>query len=277
MAEEYPLKIYVEPKLTSSSLVLGWSQDAGKLGTQVIDYLIEKLACQEFGEIEPADFFPLEGVAVEGDVAQFPESRFYWCPEKNLVVFKSDPPRSKWYKFLNCILDMAQDYCHTTELYTVGGMVYFSAHTTPRELLTTASSPEMKQILGQYDLARDTDYETQPGQRPTLNSFLLWVAKRRNIVAANLWVPVPFYLIGTEDPRASRKCIEFLDRRLRLGIDFRDLDEEVTRQNERIAQLRVTVPEVDAYISRLESSLSLTQEESEKLVREVEGFLRQKD
>ena len=263
--------------MQTSSLVVGWSQDAGDLGTKVIDYLIENLGCQELGEIEPADFFPLEGVAVEDDVAQFPESRFYWCPEKNLVVFKSNPPTSRWYKFLNCILDVAQDYCHSKELYTVGGMVYFSAHTTPRELLTTASLLEMKQILSRYDLARDTNYETPPGQRPTLNSFLLWVAKRRNVAAANLWVPIPFYLVGAEDPGASWKTIEFLDRRLGLGIDFKDLDEEMARQNERIAQLRITLPEIDTYISRLESNLSLTQEESEKLAREVEEFLRKKD
>ena len=277
MVEEYPLKIYAEPKLQNSSLVVGWSDDAGKLGAKVTDYLIRSLKCQEFGEIQPADFFPLDGVAVEDDVAQFPESRFYWCQEGNLVVFKSTPPRSRWYRFLSCILDVAQDYCHTTELYTIGGMVYFGAHTTPRELSATASSLEMKGILSRYDLARDINYETPPGQRPTLNSFLLWVAKRRNIAAANLWVPIPFYLVAAEDPEASKKTMEFLDRRLNLGLDFSDLDEEVARQNERIAQLRVIIPEIDAYIGRLESNLSITQEESEKLVREVQEFLRKKD
>lgn len=210
-------------------------------------------------------------------MAQFPESKFYWCRQNNLVVFKSNPPRSKWYKFLSCILDGARDYCDATELYTIGGMVYFSAHTTPRELSATASSLEMKEILSRYDLARDTNYETPPGQRPTLNSFLLWVAKRRNIAAANLWVPIPFYLVAAEDPKASRKTVEFLDRRLNLGLDFKGLDEEVARQNEQIAQLRVVIPEIDTYIRRLESNLSLTQEESEKLVREVEEFLRKKD
>ncbi len=242
-----------------------------------IEYLIEKLGGKEFGEIEPADFFPLDGVSVENDVAQFPESRFYCCQEKNLVLVKSTPPRSQWYRFLCCILDAAEHYCHTRELYTIGGMVAFGAHTTPRELLATANSPEMKQVLNQYDLARDTNYETPPGQRPTLNSFLLWVAKRKNIVGANLWVPVPFYLIATEDPQACRKVAEFLDRRLGLGLNFRDLDEEVAKQNERIAGLRSRLPEVDSYIQKLESNLRLTPEESEELAREVEESLRKRD
>jgi len=156
-------------------------------------------------------------------------------------------------------------------------MVSFGAHSAPREVFATASSPEMKEILRQYDLARDTDYETPLGQRPTLSSFLLWVAKRRNIAGANLWVPIPFYLLSTGDPPAWRRTVEFLDKRLGLGLDFRDLDEEVTRQNEQIAELRIRLPEVDSYIGKLESNLRLTQEENEKLVREIEEFLRKRD
>ncbi|MCK4697658.1 MAG: PAC2 family protein, partial [Dehalococcoidia bacterium] len=116
-----------------------------------------------------------------------------------------------------------------------------------------------------------------PGQRPTLSSFLLWVAKRRNMAGASLWVPVPFYLVSTEDPQAWRITVEFLDKRFGLGIDFRDLDEEVARQNEKIAQVRIRFPEIDDYIRKLESNLGVTQEENEKLVKEIEEFLRKRD
>jgi len=257
--------------------VVGWSEDAGKLGTKVIDYLNKKLGGKEFGEIEPEGFFSLGGVSVEDDVAQFPESKFYWCPEKYLVTLKSNRPTSDWHKFLDSVLDVAEHYCHAKELYTIGGMVSPAAHTSPRELLAVANSPEMRKILSQYDLARDMDYETPPGQRPTLNSFLLWVAKRRNIAAASLWVPIPFYLVAAEDPEAWRKTVEFLDRRFGLGIDFRDLDEDVARQNEKIAELRSRSSEVDSYIRKLESNLGLTQEENEKLVKAVEEFLGRRD
>lgn len=273
LSEEHPFNIYGRPKLKSSSLVVGWNEDAGKLGPKVINYLIRKLGAKEFAEIEPQEFFPLGGVAVEDDVAQFPESKFYCCQEKKLVIFISNLPRADWYKFLNSALDVAE-HCHAEELYTVGGMVTLSAHTAPRALLATANSPEMKEVLSQYDLARDMDYETPPGQRPTLSSFLSWLAKRRNLPGASLWVPVPFYLVAAEDPQASRKALEFLDKRLGLGIDLRDLDEEVARQNERIDQVRIRFPEIDSYIRRLENNLSLTQEESERLVKEIQEALR---
>lgn len=275
--EKHPFGIYRKPELQSSSLVVGWSEDAGKLGPKVIDYLNKKLGGEEFGEIEPADFFPLGGVSIEDNVAQFPESKFYCSQEKNLVIFKSNSPRSEWYKFLNSVLDVAEHYCHTKELYTIGGMVSLSAHTAPRQLLAITNSPEMKTALSQYDLARDMDYETPPGQRPTLSAYLLWAAKRRNIPGASLWVPIPFYLVSTEDPKAWRKAVQFFDDRFGLGIDFRDLDEEVARQNEKIAELRNQFPEIDDYVHRLESNLSLTEEEHGKLIKEIEEFLRKRD
>ena len=271
------MKIHRKPELQSSSLVIAWSEDAGKLGPKVVDYLNRKLESKEFAEIEPVDFFALGGVSVEDDVAQFPESKFYCCEEKNLVIFKSNPPGSEWHRFLNSVLDVAEHYCHAKELYTIGGMVSLSAHTAPRELLAVVNSPEMKDVLGQYDLATDMDYETPPGQRPTLSSFLLWVAKRRNIAGASLWVPIPFYLVATEDPQAWRKAAGFFDQRFDLAIDLGDIEEEVARQNEKIARLRTNSPEIDSYIRKLESDLALTQEENAKLVKEVEEFLRKRD
>jgi predicted ATP-grasp superfamily ATP-dependent carboligase len=277
LSKKHPFEIYRKPELQSSSLVVGWSEDAGKLGTRVIDYLNKKLGGEEFGGIEPADFFPLGGVSIEDDVAQFPESKFYCCQEKNLVIFKSNSPRSEWYKFLNSVLDVAEHYCHTKELYTIGGMVSLSAYTAPRQLLAITNSPEMKTALSPYDLARDMDYETPPGQRPTLSAYLLWAARRRNIPGTSLWVPIPSYLVSTEDPKACRKAVQFFDNRFGLGIDFRDLDEEVARQNEKIAELRNRFPELDDYFHRLESNLSLTEEEHGKLIKEIEEFLRKRD
>lgn len=267
-------KVFAKPELQDSALVVTWSQDAGKVGPKVSDYLSRKLGSKEFAEVDPIGFFPLGGVAVEDDVAQFPESKFYYCQEKGLVIFESDVPGSEWYEFLSLVLDIAEDYCKAKEVYIIGGMVSPSAHSTPRALLSVANSMEMKGLLTQYGLITDMNYETPNGQRPTLSSFLLWIAKRRNIAGASLWVPVPFYLVSTEDPRGWKRVIEFLDERFGLGIDFTDMDGEVLRQNNRIAQLRSQSPEIDAYINRLESNLGLTVEESEKLVKEIEEFLR---
>jgi proteasome assembly chaperone (PAC2) family protein len=266
-------KFYSRPQLQSCCLLVCWDEDAGGLGPSVIDYLNRSLDSQLFCEIEPEGFFQLGGVLVESNIAQFPESKFYCCPKKNLIIFKSNSPRSEWYKFLNIVLDVASDSCQVRELYTVGGMVTLAAHTTPRILMATANSPEMKAILSQYDLARDLDYETPAGQRPTLNSYLLWVAKRRNTMGTALWVPVPFYLVSTRDPKAHKKTLDFLNKRFNLDIDLSGFDEEIHRQNEKIARLANQFPELDDFFRKLENNLTLADEENGRLVQIMEENL----
>ena len=277
MSQGYPITIHKEVELRQSSLVLGWSEDGGNLGRKATDYLNRKLKGQEFAEIEPEDFFSLGGVAIEGNLSRFPESKFYACREHELVVFQSGSPGAEWYKFLNSVLDVAEHHCRVKELYTIGAMVSFSAHTAPRQLIAVVNSAEMKEVLGQYDLARDMDYQTQPGERPTLNSFLLWIAKERNIPGVSLWVPIPFYLAAMEDAQAQKKVLSFLNERLNLKIDFSDLDQEIREQNEQLAQLRSRFSQIDDYINRLESNLMLSEEENGELIKKIEDFLREED
>ncbi|MFH1381866.1 MAG: PAC2 family protein [Chloroflexota bacterium] len=268
-----PLKFLSQLELPNSSLIIGWGMDASRLGWRVINHLKGKLNGQSFIEVEPVDFFALGGVAVHGDQIQFPESKFYACPQNALVLLGSTPPASEHYKFLNLILEVAQQYCHVQEIYILGGMVALSAHTLPRELRGTFNSPELKSELSAFNLAREWDYETPPGQRPTLNSFLLWAAKRRNIPAVSLWAAIPFYLTTVNDVEAERRVLEFFNNRFNLGMDFSDLDEEISRQNQAIARVRAGSPDVDESIRKLENNLSLGEEETQKLIKEIDKVL----
>jgi proteasome assembly chaperone (PAC2) family protein len=246
----------------------------GNLGRKATEYLNRKLKGREFAEIEPEPFFSMSGVAIKDNLAQFPESKFYACKEQELLVFRSDSPTAKWYEFLNSVLDVAEYHCRVKELYLLGAMLSFSAHTTPRELLTVANSPEIKETLSRYNLARDMDYQTQPGERPTLNSFLLWIAKRRNIPGVSLWVPIPFYLATMEDFQAQKRVLSFLSERLKLKIDFSDLDQKIGAQNEQLARVRSRFPQINDYINRLESNLMLSGEENGELIKKIEDSLK---
>jgi predicted ATP-grasp superfamily ATP-dependent carboligase len=271
-----PYRIYKKPELRNASLIIGWDDDAGSLGGGVIDYLNIHLGGEEFGEIEPTTFFPLGGVSIEDDVAQFPESKFYYCQQKNLVLFKSNSPRSEWYRFLNIILDVGENVCQVKEVYTVGVSITLTAHTTPRAPFAIANSESMKAIVHGSNLAESMDYETPPGQRPTLSSFFLWCAMQRNISAASLWIPVPFYLVSVEDPHACRMAIEFFDRRFGLGIDFTDIDKEIAQHNERLARVINKSPGLGDSIRKLESNIGLTAEESEQLLKAIAELFKKR-
>jgi predicted ATP-grasp superfamily ATP-dependent carboligase len=274
VVENTPYRIYDDIKLECASLIICWTQDAGNIGPGVADYLISRLNARIFGEIEPAGFFPLGGVIIENDVAQFPQSKLYHCPDKNLLIFLSDTPRAEWHRFLNAIFDLAGYRCRLTEIYTIGGMITISPHTLPRQLMGFANSAQMKVVLRQHGAESTMDYETPENQRPTINSYLLWLAKQRNIAGASLWSPIPFYLTGTADPSAWRKVLEYLNGRFELGLEFTGLDKETENINERLAKARQEYPELNDYLNRLEANEGLTVEENEKLVSDIEDFLK---
>jgi proteasome assembly chaperone (PAC2) family protein len=261
-----------QPELNNPSLIVGWTTDAGKMGAKVVDFLIENMKGERFCEIEPVEFFPLNGIAVENDLIQVPQSQFFSCPGRDLILFKSYPPQSEWYRFLSLLLEIGQQY-QVSELYVVGGMITSAPHTTPRAITGTCNSVETKTILAPYDIVAEFNYQTPSGQRPTLNSYLLWMAQRKNIPAASLWSRVPVYLVNAGDPLNQKMILDFLNRRLDLGLDLDPLTEAVKKQNVKIAEIRQKTAEIDNYINRLETNLDITEEETQKLIFEIENSL----
>jgi predicted ATP-grasp superfamily ATP-dependent carboligase len=267
-------RIYQQPETEDATLLVCWTQDAGGIGNGVFKYLYDRLHCTMFAEIEPGEFFPLRGVTVENDIASFPESRFYKCSEANLIIFKSSIPRFEWYRFIETVLEVAQEICQVKEIYTVGGMVSISAHTLPRILMATMNTAEFKTSLCDFDINLSLDYESPPGQRPTMSSYLIWEAMRRDIAGISLWVPVPFYMVSVTDLRSCRRMVDFLDRKLGMGMDFSSIDKSLGEQNYAILQATEAFPEIMDTIRKLETNSAVSEEESDKLVEIMEEYLK---
>ena len=255
-------------------LIVAWAEDAGNLGVRTADYLLQSLEYREFGEIRPEGFFPMGGVNVVDDVARFPESRLYICEDKNLVIFKSSVPRMGWYRFLTSLLDVASRDCGVKEIYTLGAMISPAAHTVPRLLISIVNNKEIKAGLEPHNVTADNDYETPPGQKPTLSSYLAWLAGQRGIPAVNLWVPVPYYLVPTADPRAVKRLVYFFNSKYDLGVDFTALDSVIYEQNNKIARLFEKSPEIKNMVRKLEVGDGLDGDESERLAREIAEALK---
>lgn len=274
MSSEQYYRIYQNPELKKPVLLICWDADVGFVGNNVFKYLSNEKSFTTFAEIEPEEFFPLSGVAIDNDVAVFPESKFYQDKESNMVIFKSSYPRFEWYKFVDIIIEIARDICKIKEIYTVGGMVSITAHTIPRLLMATVNNAEMKAALCHFDINLSLDYETPQGQRPTMSSYVLWEAMRRNIMGAGIWVPVPFYMVSAGDLRACRRVIDFLNQRLKLNLNFTNLDKSLSQQNKAIMNAVDAFPEIMEIIRKLETNSTLTENESSKLVEIIEEYLK---
>lgn len=263
--------------LKSVSLVVGWRGDSGRLGARVIDYLRKKLECRMWEKLSLEHYFPFDGVNVENNVVQFPESILHASTKHRLLLFLSDPPQYEWYSFLNAIIDGAERVAKVQALYTLGGMVSLIPHTQPRELFMIFNSEKTKRSVTACPQGRNMDYQSPVDQKPTLSSFLLWVAQRRNIPGVSLWVPIPFYLATVGDISAEKVAVSFFNRQLQWGVDLSDLEGDADRQHDAIARVRSDREEIDDYISRLECRRDLTEEENLKLLKTIEEVLSEEE
>jgi len=264
-------KFSERPRFENPSLIVGWEQDSGRLSPKVIDYLNKKMNGSSFCEIEPTGFFSLAGVAIENNIALFPENKFYYCQRNNLVIFKGDKPRFERYKFLNAIADLAQHDFKIKELYTISGTISPTAHTSPRQISAVYNQREFQKSLRGCGL-EDMNWEGPPA----ISSYLLWIAKNRGIPGASLWPQIPFYLAASEDFQAIKMTLSFLDKKFNLGLDFAELNEEIKNQNTKIEVLREEDSEIDKYIGMLEAELALSEDEQVELTMKVTEILEQK-
>jgi predicted ATP-grasp superfamily ATP-dependent carboligase len=271
---ETSFKLHDDVKFECASLIVGWYEDSGNTGYGSLNYLKDKLNCRLLAEIEPAGYFPMNNILISDDVAQFPESKLYYCPDKQLLLFLSSSPSGDWYKFLNTVIDMASYHCRLLHIYFLGGMVALNSHTAPRQISAVVSAAGVKKVIQGDEIDTSMDYETPEGQRPTMNSFLMWIAKKREIPSAGFWIPVPFYFAGVDDPRGWLKILEFLDKSFDLGLDFADLDKIISAQEAKISRARNENSELDEIFKRLETGQLLTPEENEKVAAEIEEILK---
>jgi len=259
-----------QPKFKNPSLIVGWKEDAGKLSPKVIEYINKKIKSESFCEAELVSFFSLGGVAIENDIAQFPESKFYSSERNDLVIFKGNEPQLEQYRFLNAILDVAERYCKVKELLTISSTVAPIAHTSSRRILAIFNQQQLQQKFQGYEL-EDMSWEGPPA----ISSYLLWIAKKRSIPGVSLWPEIPFYLAAGEDFQAIKLTLSFFDRRFNLGLDLRELDEQIRGQNLKIDKLREEDSEINKYIGMLESELTLSGEEQIELTKKVTELLEE--
>ena len=184
--------------------------------------------------------------------------------DKNLLILQSMKPQFQHFKFLTALLDLAEHYCKVKEFFTVDGIVASIAHEAERQIFAVFNNTEFQKQLRPYTL-QNMYYEGFPA----VSSYLLWMAKDRNISGASLWSEVSFYVASNKDPQAVKAVVTFFNDRFRLDFDFKALDEQIELQNAKIARLREENPELDESLRNLESGLSLSQEEQIALINAV--------
>lgn len=263
-------RLTARPHLEKPSLIVGWTKDIGAVSKGVADFLADAPGASGFGQIKPVGFFPVGGVTVADDVAQFPQGRLYCNERSNLVIIRSDEPESRKYEFLNGVLDLAEHYNGAEALYTIDGVASMIPHTATRRAFLVANDPALLRELRRF-VPAGLAWQGPPHT----STYLLWLAKNRHLRGAGLWVEVPFYLADSQDFQAITTGVSLLSRIFGWDYDLDDLEQHCAEQDETLAQLRAEDPEIDSKIRILEQGESLNREEQKDLVEAVQGALKE--
>ena len=237
------IRLYREPELEKPILIAGWP-GIGNVGIAAVDTLRDQLQAEEFGEIEPWDFFYPNKVTIKdgllGDL-EFPTNKFYYkrLEKKDLIFFIGEEQPSgrgmlyaegeKAHEMANLILDVAEKF-GCKRVFTSGACVSLIHHKAKPRVISVVSSQKLKAEVKEYPntiLISEIETRGSGGVITGLNGLLLTVAKKRGLQGICLMGEVPDWFSGAPlpYPEASKSVLEVFADVLGIRIDFNVLDE----------------------------------------------------
>ncbi|MCA1671373.1 MAG: PAC2 family protein, partial [Actinobacteria bacterium] len=155
---------------------------------------------------------------------------------------------------------------------TLGALLADVPHTRPVRLTGTAADPELIEHLG----LPHSRYEGPTGIIGVLHDAL----RREGMPSVSLWAPVPHYVAGSSNPKATQALVERLAELLELPISTGALAQAAGAWEGRVNELVASDPDVTAYVRQLEERDANQVEErelpsGEMLAAELERFLRE--
>jgi len=297
------IRLYVEPPVENPVLIASWP-GIGNIGIIAVDTLRGLLRAEEFGEIEPWDFFYPRRVFIRKGVLEhleFPSSKFFFkkTGTKDIIFFigEEQPTEAgrmyaegrKAYRMANLVLDVAERF-KCSRVYTSGAAVALTHHTTKPRVWAVPSSETLIPEIRLYKntvLMSDVEGRGGHGNITGLNGLLLGVAKKRGFEAICLMGEIPVYLQGLplSYPKASKSVLEVLCRSLGIQVPLDKLDELDQNVQQRIEEFYQQIPlEIRGQLDRLKHVTyaqpaepgPITEEEQKRIMEDVEKFFKQR-
>ena len=234
-----------EPELKNPVMFCGWP-GIGNIGLTAMDTLRVVLKAEEFGQIEPWDFFDPQEVRIANGLLkelEFPSNKFYfqrlearpehgWRERDSIFFIGQQQPGEgptryaqgqKAYEMANLVLDVAEKFgCQ--RVYTSGAAVTQIHHTArPRVWAVPNKQSLVAEIKGYENtiLMSQIEGRSDQGVITGLNGLLLGVAKKRGLEAICLMGEIPYYLQGAPwpYPKGSKSVLEVLLKILDIKVD----------------------------------------------------------
>jgi len=285
------IRLYVKPRLKKPDMVVGWP-GIGNVGIIAVDTLREQIQAEEFGEIEPWDFFYPRRVIIKAGLLEeleFPSNKFYYkrLERKDLIFFiGEEQPASggrtyaeggKAYQMANLVLDVAERFgCQ--RVYTSGAAVALIHHTVKSRVWAVTDREDLTDEAKRYKnivLMSEIEGGGDQGSISGLNGLLLGVAKKRGFEAICLMGEIPDYLslAPFPYPRASKSVLEVLTNILGIRMDFGVLDGMAARIEGIIDSVYEKFPQ--EIRERMDQRKSIAQAKAETITEEEEKWIKE--
>ena len=282
-----------EPPANLTTMVLafgGWI-DAGRAATGALRHLVRDLPAAPLARIDPEEFFVFTQERPEvrlradgGRDIHWPRSEFFaWSPgdgRDGLLLFCGPEPHQRWHTYTKAFLGVAER-CGVRRIVSLGALLAGAPHTRPIRVTGRCTDAASRSLLEAWGIYRRPTYEGPTG----ISSVVLDAAEKRGMQHVGFMGQAPHYLQGSENPAAIQALVTYVARLLNLSPDMSQFAESIeefrTQCDKAVARDRATrehvrqlEQEYDASASEEPPPLPDEKLDSEKLMREVEDFLR---
>ena len=277
--------------MTTMVMAFGGWIDAGRAATGALRHLVRDLPAARLARINPEEFFVFTQERPEvrlradgGRDIEWPLSEFLaWHPgdgRDGLLLFCGPEPHQRWQTYTKAFLDVAER-CGVRRIVSLGALLAGAPHTRPVRVTARSDDPAARSLLEAWGIYRPPTYEGPTG----ISSVVLDAAERRGMHHIGFMGQAPHYLPESENPAAIETLVSYVARLLNLSPDmshfaeaiqdFRtQCDQAVARDRATREHVRKLEQEYDAAAGEEQQPLPGGELDSEKLMRELQDFLR---
>ena len=297
------IRFHKKPQLDNPILIASWP-GIGNIGVIAVDTLIKGLNAEEFGEIEPWDFFYPKQISVRKGILEhltFPNSKFYFkkTTDRDLIFFIGEEQPAdeggmyaegkKAYQMANLVLDVAEEF-RCRRIYTSGAAISLTHHTLKPRVWTVPNSahliPEVKEFENSI-LMSEVEGRRGYGSITGLNGLLLGAAKKRGFEAICVMGEIPVYLqeMPIPYPKASKSVLEVLSYKLKIELDLNTLDNLADKVEIRIEEFYRQIPsEIKSLLEKLRHGIyteqteprPITEEDKKRIMEDIDQLFKKR-
>ncbi len=270
------------PELQRPVMILafeGWN-DAGESASTASRHIRDQFAGEEFATIDPELFYdfnttrPIVSLDGDGRKISWPANTFAAVSNpdigRDLIVMVGVEPQLRWRTYTDQILAMAEEY-DVEMVVSLGALIADVVHSRPATIYSAGYDAG---LIEELDL-EPSSYEGPTGIVGVIHDGL----QSSGFGSVSLWGTVPSYVPHATSPKAALALVNRVQQLLGIPIPTTALEIASSAYERQISELINDDQETLEYVANLENEYdnSMRPESGDKLIQELEQFLRDRD